>query len=113
MPRAYVIKLFQEWLKEENLVFIDAAEMKRSNPAVKPFIESVDFIVLREDAKMLVTVRRQLQAKNIDALRELRKLFGPEYTAVRFWPNQSPEGKDDLHWLEYTVHSSDDAGSSS
>ena len=106
-PRAYVIKLFQEWLKQENLVFIDAAEMKRTSPNVRPHVGSVDFIVLRGDAKMLVTVRAHLQAKNIDALRELQKLFGPEYTAIRFWPNQPADAKGDLLWREYPVNTTE------
>ena len=103
-PRTYVLKLFEEWLKVTSLVYVGTGEMKRSNPAVKPFIGSVDFIVLRGDAKMFVTVRPQLQATNIDALRALQKLFGPEYTAVRFWPNQAPDAQSDLLWREYPVN---------
>ena len=101
--RVYVIKLFQEWLKETELAHVGAAEMKRTNAAVKPYVGSVDFIVLRGDTKMLVTVRPHLQAKNLNALRELHKLFGAEYKVVRFWPNEASDGKDALLWREYPV----------
>ena len=53
---------------------------------------TLDFIVLRGDAKLLVTVRPHLQAAHLKAIGELQNVFGPEYKPMRIWPAEGPDG---------------------
>lgn len=107
-PRHLVLQRFQAWLNETGLAFVAIDDVKRTTPAVKPFISGLDFIVLRDEAKLLVTVRPHLQAKHVSALRELQNLFGSEYQARRFWPADGPDG---WRWQEHPVDLSGDTAS--
>lgn len=99
-PRHLILKRYQVWLDECGLAFVAAADVRRTTPAAQPFIGGLDFIVLREEAKLLVTVRPHLQAKHLQAIGELQKLFGPDYRPVRVWPIEGPEG---WHWQEHLI----------
>ena len=68
-PRHLVLNRYQAWLDERGLAFVAVADVERTTPAVKPFIAGLDFIVLREEEKLLVTVRPHLQAKHLTANR--------------------------------------------
>ena len=74
--------------------------MENTTPAVAPHVGSLDFIVLRGDEKLLVTVRPHLQAKHLNAIGELQKLFGSEYRPVRIWPT---DGADGWCWQEFAI----------
>jgi hypothetical protein len=52
----------------------------------------LDFIVMRGNEKLLVTVRPNLLAKHLKAIRELQNLFGSEYKPMRMWPSEDPDG---------------------
>lgn len=99
-PRHFVLKRFQAWLDETGLAFVAIDDVKRTTPAVQPFINGLDFIVLRDESKLLVTVRPHLQAKHLDSMRELVKLFGSPYQPIRFWPVDGPAG---WKWKEHAV----------
>jgi hypothetical protein len=99
-PRHLVLNRYQAWLDECGLAFVVVKDVSRTTPAVKPFITGLDFIVLREEAKLLVTVRPHLQAKHLKAIAELQKLFGQDYRPVRVWPTERPDG---WCWQEYAV----------
>jgi hypothetical protein len=75
--------------------------VKRTTPAVAPHVGSLDFIVLRNDEKLLVTVRPHLQAKHFKAIAELQNLFGPGYRPLRIWPTDGANG---WMWQEHAVN---------
>jgi hypothetical protein len=99
-PRHLVLNRYEAWLNECGLAFVAVADASRTTPAVKPYVAGLDYIVLREDAKLLVTVRPHLQAKHLKAIGELQKLFGAEYEPVRVWPT---EGTDGWNWQEHAI----------
>ena len=55
---------------------------------------------MRGNEKLLVTVRPNLLAKHLKAIRELQNLFGSEYKATRMWPSEGPDG---WNWHDYAV----------
>ena len=93
-PRHFVLKEYEAWLNKNGLAFVAVEDVQRTTPAVAPFVSALDFIVLRGDEKLLVTVRTHLQTKHIKAIRELQNLFGAEYKPVRVWPTDGPDGWD-------------------
>ena len=56
---------------------------KKTTPAVAQHIAGLDYIVLRGEEKLLITVRPNLPTKNANAAKEVQKLFG-----VRAWPRR-------------------------
>ena len=104
-PRHLVLNRYQAWLDECGLAFVVVKDVSRTTPAVKPFITGLDFIVLREEVKLLVTVRPHLQAKHHKAIGELQKLFGSDYQPIRVWPT---EGADGWVWREHGIDGSPD-----
>lgn len=100
-PRHFVLGKFQEWLNEQGHAFVAVEDVKRTTPDVAPHVGSLDFIVLRGEEKLLVTVRPNLQAKHLKAIAELQKLFGSEYKPMRIWPNEG--NKKNWVWREYPV----------
>jgi hypothetical protein len=102
-PRVLVLKQYEAWLNKAGSAFVAVEDVKRTTPAVAPFVGSLDFIVLRGDEKLLVTVRPHLQTKHLDAIRELQNLFGPEYKPVRIWPTDGPNGWD---WSDLPINNS-------
>ena len=99
-PRHLVLNRYQAWLDECGLAFVAIEDVRRTTPAVQPFVGGLDFIVLREETKLLVTVRPHLQAKHLTAIGELQKLFGPDYRPVRVWPT---EGENGWCWQEHAI----------
>jgi hypothetical protein len=91
-PRHFVLKRCESWFNECGWAFVAIDDIRRTTPAVTPYVGVLDFIVLRGEEKQLVTVRPNLQAKHITAIRELHKLYGPEYKPVRMWPAESSDG---------------------
>jgi hypothetical protein len=63
-PRHFVLKQYEAWMNESGLAFVAIEDVKRTTPAVVPFVGSLD----------------------------LEKLFGPEYRPVRVWPIDGPDG---------------------
>jgi len=102
-PRHFVLKRCEAWFKEAGLAFVAMDEVRRTTPAVAPYVGVLDLIVLRGEEKLLVTVRPHLQAKHLTAIRELQNLYGPEYKPVRFWPSDGPDG---WVWRDYPIDSS-------
>ncbi len=100
-PRHFVLKQFEKWMTDMGQAYVAIKDVKRTTPAVAPYVASLDFIVLRGDEKLLVTVRPNLQLKHLNAIREIQKLFGPEYHPVRIWPT---EGSNEWQWQEFPVH---------
>lgn len=90
--RYFVLKKYEAWLKDEGLAFVAVEDVQRTTPAVAPHVGGLDFIVLRGEEKLLVTVRPHLQAKHIQAIHEAHELFGAEYKPLRVWPTESPAG---------------------
>ncbi len=109
-PRHFVLKKFEEWMKEQGLAFVAIDDVKKTTPAVAPHVASLDFIVLRGEEKLLVTVRPHLQQKHHTAIAELQKLFGSEYRHVRIWPAENADG---WKWQEHSVDASQIAPPSS
>jgi hypothetical protein len=107
-PRHLVLNRYQAWLDECGLAFVAVADVSRTTPAVQPFVAGLDFIVLRDEAKLLVTVRPHLQAKHLKAIAELQTLFGPAYRPVRVWPTEGPDG---WCWHEHPIGISAAGGS--
>jgi len=99
-PRHFVLKRFEAWLNEAGLAFVAIEDVRRTTPAVSAYVGVLDFIVMRGDQKLLVTVRPNLLAKHLKAIRELQNLFGPEYKPTRMWPS---EGADGWKWNDYSV----------
>jgi hypothetical protein len=99
-PRHFVLRKCEDWFKESGLVFVAMEEVRRTTPAVAPYIGTLDFIVLRGEEKLLVTVRPHLQAKHLSAIRGLSELYGPDYKPVRMWPTESSNG---WTWRDYPV----------
>ena len=102
-PRHLVLNRYQAWLNECGLAFVAVEDVSRTTPAVQPFVGGLDFIVLREEEKLLVTVRPHLQAKHLKAIGELQKLFGSDYRPLRVWPTEGPDG---WRWQEHPIGSS-------
>jgi hypothetical protein len=102
-PRHFVVKRCEGWFKEAGLAFVAMDEVRRTTPAVAPYVGVLDFIVLRGEEKLLVNVRPHLQAKHLAAIRELQNLYGPEYKPVRFWPSDGPDG---WVWRDYPIDAS-------
>ena len=102
-PRHFVLKRCEEWFKEAGLAFVAIDDVRSTTPAVAPYVGVLDFIVLRGEEKLLVTVRPHLQAKHVAAIRELQNLYGPEYKPVRFWPSDGPDG---WEWRDYPIDAS-------
>jgi hypothetical protein len=102
-PRHFVLKKFQAWLNEAGLAFVSVDDVKRTTPAAAQFVGVLDFVVMRGDEKLLVTVRPHLQAKHLKAIGELHKLFGADYKPVRMWPIDGPDG---WSWLDFSVDDS-------
>ena len=98
-----MLKRCEGWLKEAGLAFVAIDDVRRTTPAVAPYVGVLDFIVLRGDEKLLVTVRPHLQAKHLKAIRELQNLYGPEYKPVRIWPSEGPDG---WIWHDYPIDAS-------
>lgn len=90
--RYFVLKKYEAWLNDAGLAFVAVEDVQRTTPAVAPHVSGLDFIVLRGEEKLLVTVRPHLQAKHIQAIRELHELFGAEYKPLRVWPTEGPAG---------------------
>ncbi len=82
----YVLKKCEAWFNEAGISFVAIDDVRRTTPAVAPHVASLDFIVLRGDEKLLVTLRPNLQAKHLASIAELQKLFGADYRTVRIWP---------------------------
>ena len=99
-PRHFVLKRCESWFNECGWAFVAIDDVRRTTPAVAPYVGVLDFIVLRGEEKQLVTVRPNLQAKHITAIRELHKLYGPEYKPVRIWP---AEGSDGWIWRDFPI----------
>ncbi len=99
-PRHFVLKRCEGWFNEAGLAFVEIEDFRRTTPAVSPYVGVLDFIVLRGEEKLLVTVRPHLQPKHITAIRELHELYGPEYKPVRIWPS---EGSDGWIWRDYPI----------
>ena len=99
-PRHFVLKRFEAWLNEAGLAFVAIEDVRRTTPAVAAYVGVLDFIVMRGDDKLLVTVRPHLLAKHLKAIRELQDLFGPEYKPTRMWPSEGPDG---WNWHDYAV----------
>jgi hypothetical protein len=99
-PRHFVLKRCEGWLNEAGLAFVAIEDVRRTTPAVAPYVGVLDFIVLRGDEKLLVTVRPHLQAKHLTAIRELKDLYGPEYKPVRIWPSDGPDG---WSWRDHPI----------
>ena len=99
-PRHFVLKRCEAWFNETGLAFVAIDDVRRTTPAVAPYVNVLDFIVLRGEEKLLVTVRPHLQAKHLTAMHELQSLYGPEYTPVRIWPSEGPDG---WNWHDYPV----------
>lgn len=99
-PRVHVLKQYEAWLNKNGLAFVAVDDVQRTTPAVAPFVSALDFIVLRGDEKLLVTVRTHLQAKHLHAIRELQKLFGADYKPVRIWPDDGPNG---WEWPDHAI----------
>ncbi len=99
-PRHFVLKEFEKWMNAEGLAFVAVDDVRRTTPAVASFVGALDFIVMRGEEKLLVTLRPRLQAKHFKAIRELQNLFGAEYRPVRIWPT---EGLDGWSWPEHPV----------
>ncbi len=100
-PRHFVIGKFQDWLNDQGHAFVAVDEVKKTTPAVAPHVGGLDFIVLRGEEKLLVTVRPHLQKKHLAAMAELHQLFGSEYRPVRIWPAEGPDG---WIWREHAVN---------
>jgi hypothetical protein len=101
-PRHFVLKECEKWFTKDGLAFVAVADVKRTTPAVAPYVGVLDFVVLRGDEKLLVTVRPHLQAKHLRAIHELQDLYGPDYQPVRMWPC---EGADGWSWRDYPIDS--------
>ncbi|MCI0742767.1 MAG: hypothetical protein L0Y72_27345 [Gemmataceae bacterium] len=99
-PRHFVLKRCEGWFTETGLAFVAIDEVRRTTPAVVPYVGVLDFIVLRGEEKLLVTVRPRLQAKHLAAIRELKDLYGPEYKPVRIWPTEGPDG---WIWQDHSI----------
>lgn len=99
-PRHFVLKEFEKWLNESSLAFVAVDDVRRTTPAVAPYVGVLDFIVLRGDEKLLATLRPRLHAKHLRAIRELQKLLGSEYKPIRVWPSEGPTA---WNWDEYPV----------
>ncbi len=102
-PRHLVLKRCEEWFKKAGLAFVAIDDIRRTTSAVAPYIGVLDFIVMRGDEKLLVTVRSHLQTKHLAAIRELQNLYGPEYKPVRIWPSDGPDG---WVWRDYPIDAS-------
>jgi hypothetical protein len=87
-------------MKESGFAYVAVADVKRTTPTVTPYVGSLDFIVLRGEEKLLVTVRPNLQPKHLTAISELQKLYGSEYRPVRIWPVEDATG---WTWREHRV----------
>ena len=87
-------------MKETGLAFIQMEDIRRTTPAVAAYVGVLDFIVMRGDEKLLVTVRPHLQAKHLTAIREVLNLYGPEYKPVRTWPSEDQDG---WNWHDYPI----------
>ena len=94
-------------MNQEGLAFVAIDDVKKTTPDVAKHVAGLDFIVLRGEDKLLVTVRPHLQAKHLKAIGELQKLFGPEYKPVRIWPTEGPDG---WTWQEHVIDVSGMAG---
>jgi hypothetical protein len=101
--RFFVLKKYEAWLKDLGLAFVAVEDVQRTTPEVAPHVGGLDFIVLRGEEKLLVTVRPHLQAKHIQSIHELHELFGAEYTPVRVWPSEGPAG---WTWQDHAVDTS-------
>jgi hypothetical protein len=101
--RFFVLKKYEAWLKDQGLAFVAVEDVQRTTPAVAPHVSGLDFIVLRGEEKLLVTVRPHLQAKHIQAIRELHEIFGAEYKPIRVWPTEGPAG---WVWPDHPVDTS-------
>jgi hypothetical protein len=99
-PRHLVLKRCESWFNECGWAFVAIDDIRRTTPAVAPYVGVLDFIVLRGEEKQLVTVRPNLQAKHITAIRELHELYGPEYKPVRIWP---AKGSDGWIWRDFPI----------
>ena len=88
-PRHFVLNKFRQWMNQQGLAFVAIDDVKKTTPAVAPHIAGLDFIVLRGEDKLLVTVRPNLPAKNGKAAQEVQKLFGAPYRSVRIWPSEA------------------------
>ncbi len=106
-PRHFVLKKFEEHLNADGLAFVSIDDVKKTTPAVAPHMAGLDFVVLRGEEKLLVTVRPNLPAKNANAANEVQKLFGASYRSVRIWPSQSG---DQWKWDEFPIAAAPDDG---
>jgi hypothetical protein len=106
-PRHFVLKWYQEWLNETGLAFGAVDDVSFTTPAVKPFVAGLDFMVLRGEEKLLVTIRPNLPTKNYNAAKDVQKLFGASYRSVRIWPSASVEG---WKWDEHPINSAPEDG---
>ena len=106
-PRHFVLKKYEEHLNAKGLAFVSIDDVKKTTPAVAPHMAGLDFIVLRGDDKLLVTVRPNLPAKNADAAKEVQKLFGSPYRSIRIWPSAAGNA---WKWDEFPIVTTPDDG---
>lgn len=99
-PRPAVLKRFEAWLNETGNAFVTTKDFEATTPDGDFHGGVLDFVVLRGDDKLLVSVRPRLQAKQRQAICDLQKVFGLPYRAVRIWPLEGPNG---WTWQEYPV----------
>ena len=91
---------FQEWMTQEGVAFVSINDVMKSSPSVAPYIAGLDFIVHRDEHKLLVAVRPNLPTKNANAAREAQKLLGRPYLSVRIWQTESADG---WSWEGYPI----------
>jgi hypothetical protein len=99
-PRHFVLKKFEEWMNQEGHAFVAIDDVKKTTPDVAKHVAGLDFIVLRGEEKLLVTVRPNLPAKNANAAKEVQKVFGAPYRSVRIWPS---EAGGEWKWDEHPI----------
>jgi hypothetical protein len=87
-------------MNREGLAFVAIDDVKKTTPDVAKHVAGLDFIVLRGEEKLLVTVRPNLPAKNANAAKEVQKLFGAPYRSVRIWPSETGG---DWRWDEHPI----------
>ncbi len=99
-PRHFVLKQCDDWFNKNGWAFVAIDDVRRTTPAVVPYVGVLDFIVLRGEEKLLATVRPHLQAKHFTAIGELKELYGTEYKPIRIWPNDGPNG---WNWCDFPI----------
>lgn len=82
MTRKQNRKLYEAWLNEQNLCFVEIHSRKEAMPDLIEHIHALDYVVLGADSEKQLISLAKPTARNTAAMQAIQHVFGSPYQAV-------------------------------